>query len=71
MPQKTWNQMRCPNCEKRAFDISNLPTEDTTIEIKCPQCTHFVTISLTTEYLLTTRTPKSLKTKHYRPKLTI
>ena len=70
MPQKLWNQMRCPNCGKRAFDISHLPTENTTIEIKCPQCTHFVTVSLTKDFLLPTVTPRTLKTKHYRPKHT-
>lgn len=70
MPQKLLNQMRCPNCGKRAFDISSLPTEDTTIEIKCPQCTKFVSISLTKEYLLTSMAPKPLKMKHYRPKST-
>ena len=29
-------RMKCPECGKRAFDISGLPKEQIEIELKCP-----------------------------------
>jgi len=41
MPMK---KMKCPNCGRRAFDISNLPKEEVEVNLKCPQCGKFVSI---------------------------
>lgn len=38
-------KMMCPNCNRRAFDISNLPKEEVAINLKCPQCGKFVSIT--------------------------
>lgn len=45
-----WSSMKCPNCGKRAFDISALPQEKTAIEIKCPNCHKLVTVLCTSEH---------------------
>lgn len=37
-------KMKCPNCSRRAFDISNLPKEEVEINLKCPQCGKFVSV---------------------------
>ncbi len=37
-------KMKCPNCNRRAFDISRLPKEDVEVTLKCPQCGKFVSI---------------------------
>jgi transcription elongation factor Elf1 len=41
MPMK---KMKCPNCGRRAFDISNLPKEEVEVTLKCPQCGKFVSV---------------------------
>ena len=38
-------KMKCPNCGRRAFDISKLPKEKVAVSVKCPQCGRFVTIT--------------------------
>lgn len=38
------SKMKCPNCGKRAFDISKLPKERITIELKCPHCNKIVRV---------------------------
>lgn len=40
MPKK----MKCLNCGRSAFDISELPKEKIFVELKCPQCREFVKI---------------------------
>lgn len=45
-------KMRCPKCEKRAFDISLLPKEKVEIELKCPNCHHFVKIPCDAKYVI-------------------
>jgi ribosomal protein S27AE len=37
-------KMKCPNCGRRAFDISRLPNEDVEVTLKCPQCGKFVSV---------------------------
>lgn len=37
-------KMRCPLCEKRVFDISELPGEQIAITLKCPSCHRVVTV---------------------------
>jgi transcription elongation factor Elf1 len=37
-------KMKCPNCGRRAFDISRLPKEDVEVTLKCPQCGKFVSV---------------------------
>lgn len=37
-------KMKCPNCERRAFDISNLTKEEVKVILKCPQCGKFVSV---------------------------
>ncbi len=46
------NKMRCPNCNKRAFDISALPKEEIEIELKCPNCHRFVRVACNEKMLL-------------------
>ncbi len=46
MPMK---KMKCPNCDRRAFDISKLPSEKVEVKLKCPQCGKFVLIPCTSE----------------------
>lgn len=40
MPKK----MKCSCCGKRAFDISELPKEKITVELKCPHCRKLVKV---------------------------
>lgn len=42
-------KMKCPNCGRRAFDISKLPKEQVEITLKCPQCGKFVSVPCTAE----------------------
>lgn len=42
-------QMKCPNCGRRAFDISHIPTAIVSVHLKCPQCNRFVLIPCTAE----------------------
>jgi transcription elongation factor Elf1 len=37
-------KMKCPNCGRRAFDISNIPKENVEVTLKCPHCRKFVTV---------------------------
>ncbi len=37
-------KMKCPNCGRRAFDISRIPKEEVEVTLKCPQCGKFVSI---------------------------
>lgn len=37
-------KMKCPNCGRRAFDISDIPKEKLEVTLKCPQCGKFVTV---------------------------
>lgn len=37
-------RMECPNCGRRAFDISRLPNKEIEISLKCPQCKKIVTV---------------------------
>lgn len=37
-------KMKCPNCGRRAFDISRIPKEEVEITLKCPQCGKFVSV---------------------------
>lgn len=37
-------KMKCPCCQKRAFDISALPKEEIKIELKCPHCHNLVVV---------------------------
>jgi transcription elongation factor Elf1 len=37
-------KMKCPNCGRRAFDISRLPKEEVEVTLKCPQCGKFVSV---------------------------
>jgi len=37
-------KMKCPNCGKRAFDITAFPGEDVVVKLKCPQCRNFVSV---------------------------
>lgn len=37
-------KMECPNCGKRAFDISRLPHKEIEISLKCPQCKKIVSV---------------------------
>ncbi|MDE1472157.1 hypothetical protein [Eubacterium limosum] len=46
------NKMKCPECGKRAFDISVLPKEQIEIELKCPNCHRFVRIMCVAEMLM-------------------
>lgn len=46
------NRMRCPECGKRAFDISVLPKEHIEIELKCPNCHRFVKVLCVAEMLM-------------------
>lgn len=46
MPMK---KMKCPNCGRRAFDISKLPKEQVEVNLKCPQCGKFVLVPCTPE----------------------
>ena len=32
----------CPECEKRAYDISELPEQFITLKLKCPHCSKIV-----------------------------
>lgn len=41
--------MKCPNCGRRAFDISKLPKEEVEVTLKCPQCGKFVSVPCTEE----------------------
>ncbi len=45
-------KMRCPNCGRRAFDISKIPQEEVEITLKCPQCNRFVTIPCNTAWVI-------------------
>lgn len=45
-------RMKCPECGKRAFDISGLPKEQIEIELKCPNCHHFVRVACIAEMLM-------------------
>lgn len=45
-------KMKCPNCGRRAFDISRLPKEEVEITLKCPQCGKFVSVPCTEKSLL-------------------
>lgn len=47
-----WSSMKCPNCGKRAFDISTLPQEITAVEMKCPHCHRLITVLCTADYAL-------------------
>ena len=47
-----WSSMKCPNCGKRAFDISTLPQEITAVEMKCPHCHRLITVLCTADYEL-------------------
>lgn len=42
-------KMKCPNCGRRAFDISKLPKEEVEVTLKCPQCGKFVSVPCTEE----------------------
>lgn len=46
------NKMRCPECGKRAFDISVLPKERIEIELKCPHCHRLVRVLCVAEMLM-------------------
>ena len=37
-------KMKCPLCNKRAFDISSFPKEELKIELKCPNCHNLVVV---------------------------
>jgi predicted RNA-binding Zn-ribbon protein involved in translation (DUF1610 family) len=37
-------KMKCPNCGRRAFDISKIPKEEVEVTLKCPQCGKFVSV---------------------------
>lgn len=37
-------KMKCPNCGRRAFDISRIPKEEVEVTLKCPQCGKFVSV---------------------------
>lgn len=48
-------KMKCPRCQKRAFDISALPKEEIKIELKCPHCHNFVVVPCNAESKLPER----------------
>lgn len=37
-------KMKCTNCGRRAFDISQIPKEEVEVTLKCPQCRKFVSV---------------------------
>ena len=45
-------KMKCPNCGKRAFDITCLPKDRVSIELKCPHCKKVVSVPCTKESTL-------------------
>lgn len=43
--KQNWLTMKCPNCGKRAFDISCLPAQqEACVSLKCPNCHQVVMI---------------------------
>lgn len=48
MPKK----MKCSNCGKRAFDISELPKQKFVVELKCPHCGKVVRVPCDEHYVL-------------------
>ena len=56
-------KMKCTNCGRRAFDISNFPKEDLEVQLKCPQCKKFVTVPCDERYVYKEQvaTAKSMK----------
>ena len=40
----------CPVCEKRAFDISELPERLINVRLKCPHCNKIVQLSLAAKH---------------------
>ena len=41
--------MRCPRCQKRAFDVTGNAGQPVSIQLKCPHCKNIVTVDLPTE----------------------
>jgi endogenous inhibitor of DNA gyrase (YacG/DUF329 family) len=39
----------CPVCDKRVFDVSDIPGSHVRVRIKCPHCRRIVKIPLTSE----------------------
>ncbi len=54
MESLRWKKMACPNCGKRAFDVSEAP-ENTVMKLKCPNCHKLVTVPCTKDFLLQAR----------------
>lgn len=48
MPKK----MKCSNCGRRAFDISELPKEKVVVELKCPHCGKVVKVKCDTSSVM-------------------
>ncbi len=42
-------KMKCPRCNKRAFDISSSPKEKLEVELKCPHCHNFIVVACNAE----------------------
>jgi len=45
-------KMKCPNCGRRAFDVSKLPKEQIDVKLKCPQCKKLVTVPCTSKSVM-------------------
>lgn len=45
-------KMKCPNCGRRAFDISKLPDEKIRVELKCPHCKKVVLVPCTDAFVM-------------------
>jgi peptide subunit release factor 1 (eRF1) len=56
--------MKCPKCGKRAFDISKLPEEKIEIEMKCPNCHQFITVSCVEEMILKIKSNINVKRRY-------
>ena len=49
-------KMKCPKCEKRAFDISAISNVPVIVELKCPNCRNIVKIPCTSQMCITEKT---------------
>lgn len=41
--------MRCPRCQKRAFDVTGIAGQPVAIQLKCPHCKNIVSVDLPTK----------------------
>lgn len=52
MESALWKKLVCPNCGKRVFDLSKIPSDEVEVALKCSQCHKVVIVKCTEDSIM-------------------